>query len=155
MCVLGSAPCRVSVCVRARLCSTPHLHIYNIQEEYGREYYDKVTEGRKRAIQPIMWKSHNVTHALLHAVTAERQRPYVVVGMDGRFMMSPLLLLPRRCVVCERGTDDPIAHSFISIQFGQQGLQRHIRPHPALQPPARGAAAQSPARGGGDDGAVK
>jgi len=45
---------------------------------------------------PIMWKSENVTRALVHAVTAEKQRPYVVVGMDGRFVTTPLLFLPRR-----------------------------------------------------------
>jgi len=45
---------------------------------------------------PIMWKAENVTHALVHAVTAEKQRPYVIVGMDGRFAMTPALLLPRR-----------------------------------------------------------
>ena len=45
-----------------------------------------------------MWAAHNVTHALVHAATAKRQRPYVVVGMDGRFLMTPLLLLPRRYV---------------------------------------------------------
>jgi hypothetical protein len=43
-----------------------------------------------------MWKAENVTHALVHAVTAEKQRPYVIVGMDGRFAMTPALLLPRR-----------------------------------------------------------
>jgi hypothetical protein len=66
------------------------------QEEYGRDYFDQVQAGAKRARAPIMWRSQNVTHALVHAVTAERQRPYVVVGMDGRFLMSPLLMLPRR-----------------------------------------------------------
>lgn len=76
----------------------PPNHLSIKQEAYGREYYEEVNAARKRAIQPIMWKAHNVTHALVHAATAERQRPYVVVGMDGRFMMSPLLLLPRRCV---------------------------------------------------------
>jgi hypothetical protein len=113
-----------------------------LQEEYGRQYYNKVMESSKalryvveglagaashifstrgirikfihsethpisvfvarprvllpHARNPIMWKAENVTHALVHAVTAEKLRPYVVVGIDGRFLMSPLLLLPRR-----------------------------------------------------------
>lgn len=66
------------------------------QEAYGREYFDAVGEAAKRWRAPIMWRAHNVTRALVHAVTAVRQRPYVVVGMDGRFLMSPMLLLPRR-----------------------------------------------------------
>lgn len=53
-----------------------------------------------------MWAARHVTHALVHAATAERQRPYAVVGMDGRFLMSPLLLLPRRYVLwCGVGLD--------------------------------------------------
>jgi len=66
------------------------------QEEYGRDYFMQVQAGAQRARQAIMWRPQNVTHALVHAVTAERQRPYAVVGMDGRFLMSPLLMLPRR-----------------------------------------------------------
>lgn len=68
----------------------------SVQEDYGREYYTALTEGAKAARAPIMWKSENVTRALVHAVTAEKQRPYVVVGMDGRFVTTPLLFLPRR-----------------------------------------------------------
>ena len=70
----------------------PSLH----QEEYGREYYDRLTQGAKAARGPISWRKENITQALAHAVTAEKARPYAVVGIDGRFMMGPLLLLPRR-----------------------------------------------------------
>lgn len=43
-------------------------------------------------------QAENVTKALVRAVTAEKHRPQHVVGMDGRFFMVPIMMLPRRCV---------------------------------------------------------
>lgn len=43
-------------------------------------------------------QAENVTKALVRAVTAEKHRPQYVVGMDGRFFMVPVMMLPRRCV---------------------------------------------------------
>lgn len=39
-----------------------------------------------------------MTKALVRAVTAEKHRPQHVVGMDGRFFMVPVMMLPRRYV---------------------------------------------------------
>ncbi len=51
----------------------------------------------------ITHKAENVTKALVRAVTAEKHRPQHVVGMDGRFFMVPVMMLPRRCVLVRGG----------------------------------------------------
>ena len=39
-----------------------------------------------------------MTKALVRAVTAEKHRPQYVVGLDARFYMVPVMMLPRRWV---------------------------------------------------------
>ncbi len=70
------------------------------KKEFNKELTTPLSPSYRKHIS---WKPENVTRALAHAVTAEKQRQYVVVGIDGRFLLSPLLLLSRRYVLGQFG----------------------------------------------------
>ena len=69
-----------------------------LQADYGKEYFLELAQAAYQGRQSHTWAPKEVIKALVRGLTAERHRPQFVIGMDGKFFMVPIMMLPRRLI---------------------------------------------------------
>ncbi|TFJ82563.1 hypothetical protein NSK_005989 [Nannochloropsis salina CCMP1776] len=68
------------------------------QEEYGETFKEEIVRIASSVTTCASWDPSNVLRALRHATTADSPRRQYLIGMDGRFLLSPVMMLPERLV---------------------------------------------------------
>lgn len=66
------------------------------QKEYGEPFMMEIVRLCNTVTTAASWDPKNVLRALRHATTAVSPRRQYLIGMDGRFLLTPLMMLPER-----------------------------------------------------------
>lgn len=66
------------------------------QEEYGWEYFQSITDSAAANRENFMWKAKNFTEAMIHAITSINYKHQYVVGLDGRYLLMPYVMMSTR-----------------------------------------------------------
>ena len=67
----------------------------HIQEEYGKVFHDDVHESTERATEGC-WDPKHVVDAMIHGATSANPRHQYLVGMDAKFALPLLAMIPPR-----------------------------------------------------------